>query len=227
MNIILFGPPGSGKGTQAKKLQEKHGFHVVSTGDLVRHEISQGTELGQNIKEIVESGGYADDEIIISILSKKLDEIRGTAKENAVHVLFDGFPRTQPQAEALDRILDARDGKIRTVIDIAVETEDIVQRLAGRFSCKDCGAIYHKILKPAKKDGVCDQCGGEAFVVRADDQEDAVRRRLEVFETQTQSLRELYKNRGILVSIDGAGDPEIVFRAVEKRIFSTSTTSSS
>jgi adenylate kinase len=210
MRIILLGPPGAGKGTQAKLLVERLGVPQISTGDMLRAAVKAGTPLGREAKAYMDRGALVPDGVIIGLVRERLqsaDCIRG--------YILDGFPRTVAQAEALEKtLLDLR-LSLDHVLCLEVPPEDLVVRIAGRRTCRVCGAMFHVRFSPAKRDGVCDACGGETYQ-RDDDREDTVRRRLEVYAQQTEPLVRFFEGRGLLRRIAGTGEiPEIFARMVE------------
>lgn len=209
MNLILLGGPGAGKGTQAKLIVEKYKIPQISTGDMLREAVKQGTELGKKAKEYMDKGELVSDEIVIGIVKERLkqpDCDRG--------FILDGFPRTIAQAEALDKILDEIGKKIDAVINIQVPEEEIVKRIVNRRTCKNCGAIYHLIYSPPKEPNKCDKCGGELYQ-RDDDKEETVRERLRVYREQTEPLIEYYQKKGILYNVDGTKDINGVFEEIK------------
>jgi adenylate kinase len=208
--IVLLGPPGSGKGTQGERLQAEMGLPRLSTGDMLRDAVRRGTELGQKVAPIMASGALVPDEIVVGII-----EERSADADCADGYILDGFPRTIPQAEALDAMLVARAGQVDVALNIAVADEVLVARCVGRRLCgnKDCGAIYHTVTKPPAREGVCDLCGA-ALVHRADDQEEAVSQRLGNYHRQTEPLEEYYRAKGVLREVDGVGSPDEVFARV-------------
>ena len=205
LRTILLGPPGAGKGTQAAKIVEKYGVPHISTGDIFRENIKKGTELGKKAQEYMNRGELVPDDLVIEIATTRLleDDCRDG-------FLLDGFPRTVYQAEKLDEFLAARDSKIDKVLDIAVEKDELIARLTGRRVCKACGASFHVVNIPPKKEGVCDFCGGE-LIQRADDNLETVTNRIDVYEAQTMPLVEYYEKAGNLVHIDGSTGLENVF----------------
>ena len=205
LRTILLGPPGAGKGTQAAKIVEKYGIPHISTGDIFRENIKKGTELGKKAQEYMNRGELVPDDLVIEIATTRLleDDCRNG-------FLLDGFPRTVYQAEKLDEFLAARDSKIDKVLDIAVEKDELIARLTGRRVCKACGASFHVVNIPPKKEGVCDFCGGE-LIQRADDNLETVTNRIHVYEAQTMPLVEYYEKAGNLVHIDGSTGLENVF----------------
>lgn len=204
MNIILFGPPGAGKGTQAKKLVDFYGIPQISTGDILRANVREGTELGLAAKAYMDKGELVPDNVLIGIIKNRLNE-----PDCKKGFILDGYPRTVPQADALAGILDEIEKPIDVVLNLEVADEELVERISGRLMCK-CGASYHRTLNPPKKEGECDICGGEIFQ-RIDDQEDAVQNRLNVYKKQTQPLINYYSKQGILVTLNGARDIDVVF----------------
>lgn len=192
-SIVLFGPPGAGKGTQAGRIVETTGKPQVSTGDMLRAAVADGTELGKIAKEHMESGGLVPDEVIIGLIKERI-----TDPDAEGGLLFDGFPRTIPQAEALEKI-----APVSMVIAIHVNDESIVERICGRFTCAACGEVYHDSFRPCLVDSVCDLCGGSEFNRRSDDSEETVRARLSAYHEQTSPLESWYDSKGLLHRIDG------------------------
>ncbi len=199
-SIVLFGPPGAGKGTQAGNIVSITGKPQVSTGDMLRAAVSDGTELGLEAKGYMESGQLVPDAVIIGLIEERL-----TLPDAVNGVLFDGFPRTIAQAEALSQIAE-----VSIVIAIDVPDSRIVERICGRFTCGDCGAVYHDTFNPTEVQGKCDQCGGNQMKRRADDNESTVRNRLEAYHAQTSPLAEWYRQRGIFATVNGDQDIENV-----------------
>lgn len=209
MNIILLGPPGAGKGTQAKRLEESYNLAPVSTGDLLRAEVKAGTELGQKAGEIMKSGGLVPDELIIAMISERIDALAGSDG-----IILDGFPRTTGQAEALDTMLAEKGLKMDAVIQIALDDAVVVERLSGRFSCAQCGAGYHEKFSPPKTEGVCDQCGATEFTRRDDDKPETVKARLVAYHEQTAPILPYYENKGALKTVDGGATIDDVNREI-------------
>ncbi len=210
-NIILLGPPGAGKGTQAARLQDNLGIVHISTGDMLRAEVASGSDLGEQAKGIMESGGLVPDDLIIAMISKRI-----SCEDCSGGFILDGFPRTTPQAEALDEMLADSGIVLDHVIEIRVDDEAMIQRITGRFACAECGAGYHDDFHPPKEDGVCDKCGSEKFVRRADDDEDTVRSRLQAYHRQTAPIISYYSDKGGLSSVDGMADIDEVTREICK-----------
>ncbi|GKV66311.1 MULTISPECIES: adenylate kinase [Sporosarcina] len=209
MNIVLMGLPGAGKGTQADKIVEKYGIPHISTGDMFRAAIKEGTELGVKAKSFMDQGALVPDEVTIGIVRERLSK---TDCDNGF--LLDGFPRTVPQAQALDALLDDLGKKIEYVIDIEVDTEELVARLSGRRICKVCGTSYHLLFNPPKVEDICDKDGGELYQ-RADDNPETVMNRLEVNMNQTAPLLDFYGEKGVLTKIDGQQDINVVFEDLD------------
>tara|TARA_R110002072_G_scaffold239081_1_gene396785 strand:- start:80 stop:730 length:651 start_codon:yes stop_codon:yes gene_type:complete len=198
MILILLGPPGAGKGTQAQRLQDKHGLIQLSTGDMLRAAVAAGTEIGKQAKAVMERGELVSDDIMTGIISDRLDQ-----PDCKSGVILDGFPRTEAQAEALDKMLAEKGLKLDAVIEMKTDDKILVERITGRYTCAKCGAGYHdNFLKP-KVDGVCDKCGGTEFTRRSDDNAETVKSRLNAYHAQTAPLLPYYRNKGILKQVDG------------------------
>ena len=210
MKIIMLGAPGAGKGTQAKKIAAKYQIPHVSTGDIFRANIKNGTELGMKAKSYMDAGGLVPDEITIGML---LDRIHEADCENGY--VLDGFPRTIPQAESLTEALAGMDEKIDYAVNVDVPDENIISRMSGRRACLNCGATYHIVYNPPKQEGVCDVCG-DKLVLRDDDKPETVQKRLSVYHDQTQPLIEYYEKAGVLKQVDGTQDMEAVFQDIVK-----------
>lgn len=208
MKIIMLGAPGAGKGTQAKMIAETYKIPHVSTGDMFRLNIKNGTELGMEAKKYMDQGLLVPDELTVRIL---LDRVAKDDCENGY--VLDGFPRTIPQAEVLEEALNKLGDKIDYAIDVEVPDENIIRRMGGRRACVSCGATYHIEHVPPKKEGICDQCGQE-LVLRDDDKPETVKNRLRVYQEQTQPLLKFYSERGVLRSVDGTQDMQDVFKAI-------------
>lgn len=210
MKIIMLGAPGAGKGTQAKMIAEKYGIPHISTGDIFRANIKNGTELGKKAKSYMDQGQLVPDELTLGLIMDRFKE--DDCKNGYV---LDGFPRTIPQAEALDAALKANGEKIDFAIDVDVPDENIVKRMGGRRACVNCGATYHIVYSPTKVEGKCDKCG-EDLIVRDDDKPETVLSRLEVYHNQTQPLIDYYNEQGVLKTVDGTVDMKDVFDAIIK-----------
>ena len=210
MNVVLLGPPGSGKGTQAKRIEQIHGITQLATGDMLRAAAVSGNELGHRVKSIMDSGQLVPDGIIIDMIA---DRIRQSDCRNGF--ILDGFPRTLTQAQALDEMLVRRDLRLDHVIEFEIDEAVLVERLAGRFSCQQCGASYHERDNRPNVGGVCDVCGACEFVCRADDRPETVKARLDVYHRQTAPILPYYRERGILRPVDGMAEIDSVTREIE------------
>ena len=210
MKIIMLGAPGAGKGTQAKMIAEKCGIPHISTGDIFRANIKNGTELGAKAKEYMDKGLLVPDELVCDLV---VDRIQQADCEKGY--ILDGFPRTIPQAEALENALNAIEQKLDYAIDIDVPDENIINRMSGRRACVGCGATYHVLFNPTKVEGKCDVCG-ESLILRDDDKPETVKKRLDVYHTQTQPLIDFYTARKVLVEVDGTQSMDNVFEDIMK-----------
>jgi adenylate kinase len=210
MNIILLGPPGAGKGTQAGRLVEEHQMVQLSTGDMLRAAVKAGTETGRKAKAVMDAGALVSDDIVSGIIGDALDALPLTTG-----VIFDGYPRTAAQAEALDGILQDRDRTLNYVIELEVDEDALVTRITGRYTCAKCNTGYHDRFKQPKVAGVCDVCGSTEFKRRADDNEVSVRTRMAEYRNKTAPILPLYQARGIVRRVDGMADIERVSQAIE------------
>jgi len=211
MNVVLLGPPGSGKGTQAKRIEQNHGIPQLATGDMLRAATLSGSEFGARVKGIMDSGELVPDGIIIDMIADRIGQ-----PDCRNGFIFDGFPRTLPQAQALDEMLAHRALELDHVIEIEVNEAALVERLAGRFTCQQCGASYHERDKRPRVEGICDACGGCEFVCRADDRPETVKARLAVYHRQTAPILPYYRDRGILRGVDGMAEIETVTSEIER-----------
>ena len=198
--IILLGPPGAGKGTQARMLQDRHGLVQLSTGDLLRAAVKAGTEAGRAAKAVMESGGLVSDDIVLAILRDRMAQ-----PDVRQGIILDGFPRTEGQARALDELLAAEGNAIAAAIALEVDDGAMVERISGRFTCANCGEGYHDRFKTPAVEGVCDKCGGTEFARRSDDKAETVRGRLEAYHAQTAPLISHYEAKGVLSRVDAMG----------------------
>ncbi len=211
MNIILLGAPGAGKGTQAKRLEERYQMVQLSTGDMLRAAVASGSEVGREAKEIMDAGQLVPDDLVIRMISQRIDE-----PDCAKGFLLDGFPRTTAQAEALDAMLAEKDLKLDAVIQIRVDEEALVERITGRFTCANCGAGYHDRFQRPQSEGICDRCGSTDFVRRDDDKEETVRKRMEAYRAQTAPILPHYEAQGLLLGVDGMADIDEVTEQLYK-----------
>jgi adenylate kinase len=211
MIIILLGPPGAGKGTQAQRLERAHGIVQLSTGDMLRAAVAEGTEIGKKAKAIMDRGELVPDDVIAGIISERID-----APDCSNGFILDGFPRTTAQADALEAMLAKKDLKLDRVIEMQVDDEALVERITGRFTCANCGEGYHDKFKRPEKDNVCDQCGSSEFKRRSDDNEETVRARLDAYHRQTAPLLPYYEEKGILAKVDGMADIDEVTQQIEQ-----------
>lgn len=212
MRLVLLGPPGAGKGTQSQRLQTHFRIPQISTGEILRKAAKDGTALGKEAQRYMDQGELVPDPVIIDIVDARL-----RAEDCERGFLLDGFPRTVAQAEALEAMLERRKLDLDAAISLEVPKDDLIARLSGRRTCKSCGTMYHVKFDPPKKRGVCDRCGGELYQ-RADDAEDTIAARMEVYQRQAKPLEEHFRDKGLLREIHGAGDPDDVFREILDQI---------
>src|ERR1044071_6959882 len=215
MNLILLGPPGAGKGTQAKRLEQTRGLVQLATGDMLRAATASGGELGRRVKAIMDAGHLVPDEIIIEMIAARIAEPDCAPHDGGGGFILDGFPRTVPQAEALDAMLAQHGRKLDRVILMEVDEATLIDRLSGRFSCAQCGASYHERYHRPRVEGVCDRCGGASFMCRADDRPEALATRFAAYRNQTAPILPYYRARGILRTVDGMADIDEVTRQIE------------
>lgn len=211
MNIILLGPPGAGKGTQATLLENAYGMVQLSTGDILRAAVKEGTEVGKMADEIMKSGKFFPDELMAQILGEHMD---GLGKETGI--IFDGYPRTERQAELLDELMAARNRTLDHVIELEVDEDALVDRITGRYTCAKCNAGYHDRHKKPKVEGVCDECGSTEFKRRPDDNEETVRTRMAEYRAKTEPILPIYEARGLVSRVDGMADIDLVTAAIRK-----------
>jgi adenylate kinase len=212
MNLILLGPPGAGKGTQARRLMEAHDMVQLSTGDMLREARSSGTQMGDKVAAIMDRGDLVTDEIVIGLIEEKLRGANGSG------FIFDGFPRTLAQADALDALLTEHEQSVRAVIEMRVDDEALVTRVTGRFTCGNCGEVYHDVTRRPRVEGVCDVCGAQDFKRRADDNEESLRTRLMNYYKETSPLIGYYWCKGTLKPVDGLAEIDDVSEAIEHAI---------
>lgn len=215
MKIVLLGAPGSGKGTQAKRLVERYGIPQISTGDLLRAAVAAQTELGQRAKEAMDAGQLVSDAIVLGIIRERLDD-----PDTTPGFILDGFPRNLAQAKALDSLLEELDRPLDTALLIDVTFDVLLQRLAGRITCRNCGTVYNLHTNPPQQSGVCDVCGSTELFQRQDDNEDTIRKRLEVYESETKPLTRYYQDQGKLVRIDGEREIETIEADIHRHLAS-------
>ena len=212
-NIILFGPPGAGKGTQADSLAKKHGYAKLSTGDMLRAAVASGSEIGKKAQSIMAAGQLVPDEVMVNLIRDRIQQA-----DCAGGFILDGFPRTLAQAEALDSMLASEKKHLDHVIELQVDDAKLTMRITGRFSCAKCGVGYHDTFKQTRTSGVCDECGGTNFTRREDDKAETVTKRLEAYHRQTAPLLPYYKAKGVLDTVDGMADIEEVAVQIDKII---------
>jgi adenylate kinase len=212
MNLILLGPPNAGKGTQAKKLYVDFTIPQISTGDILRKAVREGTELGKLAGPLMAAGAYVPDELVIGIVEERLKET-----DCAQGFILDGFPRTIPQAEALERMLAKLGKGLEAVVSLEVPHEKLIERGSGRRSCPTCGAVYHVYQSPPKRAGFCDK-DGTGLIQREDDKAEVIEKRLTKYDTETAPLKQFYAQRGLLKSIDGVGPPEGIYEELKKAV---------
>ena len=210
MNIILLGPPGAGKGTQAARLVDRYGMIQLSTGDILRRAVAAGTPVGVKAKAVMDLGGLVSDDIVSALIDAEL-----AGMSAGTGIIFDGYPRTAHQAEQLDDILGKNGRRLDRVIEIVVDEDQLVRRIVGRFSCARCGAGYHDEFRQTAQPGVCDRCGSTEFVRRKDDNEETVRRRMQVYRAETAPILPVYEARGIVTRVDGMAEIDAVTEDIE------------
>ena len=213
MNIIFLGPPGCGKGTQAKRLEDKCGMVQLSTGEMLREEVRSNTKIGLQAKDIIEAGKLVVDDIVVSMIDRRLGDTEGNAG-----FILDGFPRTVSQAKSLDQLLKKRDMSLDQVVEFQVDEEVLVRRITGRYSCADCHQGYHEEYQKPRMPGTCDKCGSTKFTRRSEDNEGTVRSRLIEYNAATAPIVDFYDDRGVLISIDGMAEIEQITEQLENII---------
>lgn len=212
MIVVLFGPPGSGKGTQAQYLVKSGKYIHISTGELLREEINRATVLGKQVKDIMERGDFPSDEIIMKLIEKHLLESKSE------QIILDGFPRTLNQVLEFEKIIDKNQLKIGLVIDFKIDFEMLVDRVSGRYSCKNCGTVYHDVYNKPQKTGICDICHGDSFERRVDDQPEVLKNRIQKYLCSTEAIKNYYADKGVVVSIDASNNREEVRESVNKTL---------
>lgn len=210
-DIILLGPPGAGKGTQAHRLEAEHAMVQLSTGDMLRAAVKSGSALGKQVQAVMDAGELVSDQLVSDLIDDRLDQLGPDTG-----AIFDGYPRTEAQAHALDDLLDRRNRKLDHVIELEVDEEALVDRITGRYTCARCGAGYHDRYKQPETAGVCDECGSEEFKRRPDDNEETVRKRMADYRAKTAPILPLYDARGIVTRIDGMGSMDAVQAQIEE-----------
>lgn len=208
MRLVLLGAPGAGKGTQAKKLIDKYGIPQISTGDILRKSVADGTPLGKEAKSYMDSGALVPDSVVIGLVKERIAQ-----DDCKTGFILDGFPRNTSQAEVLDEVLSGMDMSLQTALSVDVDADILMKRLTGRRTCRACNQMYNIHFSPAEKEGACDKCGGELYQ-RDDDREETIRKRLDVYQAQTAPLADYYQAKGILKSVEGTGSIDDIFSKV-------------